>query len=208
MRGGVIGVAQMGPIAKSETRPQVVKRLIDMLKEAKGRNCRFVVFPELALTTFFPRWVYQLGDPELEAFFETEMPGPDTRPLFETAAELGIGFYLGYADETGEGSGLGFTRNEVLSMGDGEAEVLAALDRGIAAVQEFDAEALVVSLGFDMAADDPLAAVQVYAEGFAEMARRIAAMGLPTVLIQEGGYLGPSLRTNAEAFLTTFRDSL
>lgn len=100
MRGGVVGVAQMGPIAKSETRPQVVKRLIDMLKEAKGRNCRFVVFPELALTTFFPRWVYQLGDPELEAFFETEMPGPETRPLFETAAELGIGFYLGYAEKT------------------------------------------------------------------------------------------------------------
>ena len=114
-------------------------------------------------------------------------------------------FYLGYADETGEGAGLGTTRNQVLKMGDGEAEVMEALDRGIAAIQDFGAEALVVSLGFDMAADDPLAAVQVYAEGFAEMARRIAAMGLPTILIQEGGYLGLSLRSNAEAFLTTFR---
>jgi acetoin utilization deacetylase AcuC-like enzyme len=92
-------------------------------------------------------------------------------------------------------------------MGDGEPEVLAALDRGIDAIHAFGAGALVVSLGFDMATDDPLAAVHVDAGGFAEMARRIAAMRLPTVLIQEGGYLGPSLRINAEAFLTTFRET-
>ena len=134
---------------------------------------------------------YDRGD----VFFCSLHPDPAVYPTF----------YLGYADETGEGAGLGTTRNEVLNMGDGEAEVLAALDRGITAIQDFGAEALVVSLGFDMAADDPLAAVQVYAEGFAEMARRIAAMGLPTILIQEGGYLGLSLRSNAEAFLTTFR---
>ena len=137
---------------------------------------------------------YDRGD----VFFCSLHPDPAVYPTF----------YLGYADETGEGDGLGFTRNEVLNMGDGEAEVLTALDRGIAAIHDFGAEALVVSLGFDMAADDPLAAVQVYADGFAEMARRIAAMGLPTVLIQEGGYLGPSLRDNAEAFLTTFRDAI
>jgi len=138
--------------------------------------------------------LYDRGD----IFFCSLHPDPAVYPTF----------YLGYADETGEDDGAGKTRNEVLNMGDGEPEVMAALDRGIAAIQDFGAEALVISLGFDMAADDPLAAVNVYPGGFAEMARRIAAMNLPTVLIQEGGYLGPSLRTNAEAFQTTFRDSL
>jgi len=60
------------------------------------------VFPELALTTFFPRWVYDRGDAELEAFFEDAMPGPETRPLFEAAADRGIGFYLGYAEKAGD----------------------------------------------------------------------------------------------------------
>ena len=117
-------------------------------------------------------------------------------------------FYLGHADETGEGDGAGTVLNEVLDLGASEAEVLEALDRGIAAIQAFGAEALVVSLGFDMAHDDPLAAVGVRATGFAEMARRIAAMSLPTVLVQEGGYLGPSLRVNAEAFLVTYREAI
>lgn len=138
--------------------------------------------------------LYDRGD----IFFCSLHPDPAVYPTF----------YLGYADETGEGDGAGTTLNEVLNMGDGEGEVMAALDRGIDAIQQFGAEALVISLGFDMAADDPLAAVNVYPEGFAEMARRIAAMGLPTVLIQEGGYLGPSLRTNAEAFLSAFRTAI
>lgn len=138
--------------------------------------------------------LYERGD----IFFCSLHPDPAVYPTF----------YLGYADETGEGDGAGTTLNAVLNMGDGEPEVLAALDHGIAAIIEFGAEALVVSLGFDMASDDPLAAVKVDAGGFADMARRIAAMGLPTVLVQEGGYLGPSLRRNAQAFLTTFRDEI
>ncbi len=117
-------------------------------------------------------------------------------------------FFLGHADETGEGDGDGATLNILLEQGASEAEVLTHLDRGLGAVRAFAPEALVVSLGFDMAADDPLAAVAVHPEGFAEMARRIAALGLPTVLVQEGGYLGPSLATNARAFLTTYRDAI
>ncbi|MEP1768801.1 MAG: histone deacetylase family protein [Sulfitobacter sp.] len=133
-----------------------------------------------------------------DVFFCSLHPDPATYPTF----------YLGYADETGEGDGIGATRNEVLQLGDGEPEVLAALDKSITAIEEFGAEALVISLGFDMASDDPLAAVNVDAGGFADMARRIAAMDLPTVLVQEGGYLGPSLKTNAQAFLTAFRDAV
>jgi predicted amidohydrolase len=103
MRALIVGVAQMGPIAKSDSRAAVVTRLLDLLSQAKSRGCNFVVFPELTLTTFFPRWVYARGAPELEAFFEDTMPGPDTRPLFEAAAKYGIGFYLGYAEKAGGG---------------------------------------------------------------------------------------------------------
>ncbi len=133
-----------------------------------------------------------------DIFFCSLHPDPAVYPTF----------YLGYPDETGEGEGLGMTRNEVLQIGDGEQEVLAALERGIGAIEDFGAQALVVSLGLDMATDDPLAAVNVHAGGFAQMARRIAAMNLPTVLIQEGGYLGPSLKKNAESFLTSFRKAI
>lgn len=92
-----VAAAQMGPIARSETRAQTVARLSAMMREAAGRGCRLVVFPELCLTTFFPRWWLE-DEAEIDAFFETEMPGPETRPLFELAATLGIGFYLGYAE--------------------------------------------------------------------------------------------------------------
>ncbi len=98
-----LAVAQMGPVQLADTRAAVVARLLALLREAASRGARMVVFPELALTTFFPR--YWFDDPaEVDArFFETEMPGPETRVLFETASELGVGFYLGYAELTPEG---------------------------------------------------------------------------------------------------------
>ena len=99
-RPRVIACAQMGPIARAETRRQTVARLLDMMKRAKSLGAEVVVFPELALTTFFPRWTFADRD-ELDSFFETEMPGPETRLLFETAAALNIGFYLGYAEIDG-----------------------------------------------------------------------------------------------------------
>jgi predicted amidohydrolase len=96
-----VGAAQLGPIARSEGRGQVVKRLIEHLHQARAHGCDLVVFPELALTTFFPRW-YMEDQAEIDAFFEREMPGPETRPLFEEAARLGLGFCLGYAELTVE----------------------------------------------------------------------------------------------------------
>lgn len=101
MEALVTAVAQMGPIQKDESRRAVVARMLALLSEAKARGCRFVVFPELALTTFFPRWVYERGEPALEAWFEESMPSAETQPLFKAAAEAGIGFYLGYAEKAG-----------------------------------------------------------------------------------------------------------
>ena len=73
-----------------------------MMREAAGRDAGLVVFPELALTSFFPRWWMEDAG-EIDAWFETEMPSAETRPLFETAAEVGIGFHLGYAERTPQG---------------------------------------------------------------------------------------------------------
>lgn len=117
-------------------------------------------------------------------------------------------YYLGYADETGEGEGAGASLNLTLQPEATETEILERFREGVKAIQNFGAEALVISLGFDMAADDPLSVVGMTATGFETAAREIVRMGLPTALIQEGGYLGPSLSNNAEIFLTACRDEL
>ena len=96
-----VAAAQLGPVHRADTRASVVKRLVDLLRQAHEAGARLVVFPELALTTFFPRW-WMTDQVEIDAFFEREMPNEATRPLFETAAKLGIGFYLGYAELTQE----------------------------------------------------------------------------------------------------------
>ena len=97
MRTITVGAAQLGPIARDENRAAVVMRMIMLLREARQRDCDLVVFPELALTTFFPRWF--MTDPaEIDAFFEPEMPGRDTKPLFDEARRLGLAFCLGYAE--------------------------------------------------------------------------------------------------------------
>lgn len=97
-----LAVAQMGPVHLADTREQVVKRLVEMMREAKGRGAEFVVFPELALTTFFPR--YWISDEEAnEKYFEATMPNARVQPLFDEARKLGVGFYLGYAELTPEG---------------------------------------------------------------------------------------------------------
>lgn len=92
-----VGAAQLGPIARRETRAQVVGRLLELMRQARAMGCDVVVYPELALTTFFPRWALT-GQAEIDSFFERQMPGPETRPLFAEAQKLGIGFHLGYAE--------------------------------------------------------------------------------------------------------------
>ena len=96
-----VAAAQLGAINLADSRESVVKRLIEMLREAHGSGCKLVVFPELALTTFFPRYLYQ-AQAEIDAWFESEMPNAATQPLFEEAARLGVGFHLGYAELTEE----------------------------------------------------------------------------------------------------------
>ncbi len=96
-----VAAAQMGPVARAEAREGVVERLLVMLRTAAEQGAQLVVFPELALTTFFPRW--DLPDAEVLEFFEREMPNAATRPLFDEAHRLGVGFHLGYAELTPDG---------------------------------------------------------------------------------------------------------
>jgi len=96
-RDVIIGAAQLGPIARQETRAEVIARLLALMREAHFMRCDVVAFPEMALTTFFPRWALE-DEVEIDSFYETAMPGPETKILFEEAAKLGIGFSLGYAE--------------------------------------------------------------------------------------------------------------
>lgn len=98
----VVAGAQLGPIAKDEPRSSAVARMCALMRQAKSRGAELVVFPELALTTFFPRW-YTEDRAEMDLWFEREMPNGDVKPLFDLAKELGIGFHLGYAELTPEG---------------------------------------------------------------------------------------------------------
>ena len=97
-----VGAAQLGPIQRADSRASVVERLCALMRRAHDKGCDLVVYPELALTTFFPRW-YTEDQDEIDGWFETAMPGNETQPLFTLAAELGMGFHLGYAELAGEG---------------------------------------------------------------------------------------------------------
>ncbi|WP_095588060.1 N-carbamoyl-D-amino-acid hydrolase [Actibacterium ureilyticum] len=98
----IVAGAQLGPIARDEPRASAVGRMCALMRQAKNRGAALVVFPELALTTFFPRW-YMTDAAEIDRWFESQMPNADTAPLFDLARELRIGFHLGYAERTPEG---------------------------------------------------------------------------------------------------------
>ena len=93
-----LAAAQLGAANLSDSRESMVARMRELLKQAHARGVRFVVFPELAFSTFFPRYWYE-DQAEVDArFFEREIPSPATAPLFDDARRFGIGMYLGYAE--------------------------------------------------------------------------------------------------------------
>lgn len=97
-----VAAAQMGPIQRAESRQTVIPRMIALMDEAKALGADLIVYPELALTTFFPRW-YMEDQAEVDAWFEREMPNAATLPLFARAAEHGIAMSFGYAELTPDG---------------------------------------------------------------------------------------------------------
>ena len=97
-----VAAAQLGPIQRTDDRQSVVRRLIELLRNAHSLKAELVVFPELALTTFFPRWFVD-DISQANHWYETQMPSPITQPLFDEAKKLGVGFCLGYAELTSDG---------------------------------------------------------------------------------------------------------
>ena len=115
-------------------------------------------------------------------------------------------FFWGHASERGEGAGLGCNLNLPLPRGSGDEPFLAALDVAIGRIRAFAPGALVVALGLDAFEGDPFGGLTVSTGGFARIGARCAGIGLPTAIVQEGGYLCDALGDNLTAFLTGFRE--
>ena len=113
-------------------------------------------------------------------------------------------FFQGHAHERGEGAGVGANLNLPLPKGGGDDVFLDALARGLERVGAFGADLLVVALGLDAHEDDPYAGLAVTTDGFERVGARLADAGLPTLLVQEGGYLNPALGRNLAATLGAF----
>ncbi len=96
-----VAAAQMGPTQRADDRAQTLGRMIRLLEQAAARGAQLVVFPELAFTTFFPRWL--LEPDALAGYFEPAMPNPAVQALFDRARALGVGFSVGYAEQTPDG---------------------------------------------------------------------------------------------------------
>lgn len=113
-------------------------------------------------------------------------------------------WYVGHAGERGAGLGAGCNLNLPLPAGTADPGWLDAVDAGLAAIRRFRADALVLSLGFDPSKDEPLGYLRVTEDGFAQAARRIAALRLPAAIIQEGGYNTALLGTLLQTFLSAY----
>ncbi len=113
-------------------------------------------------------------------------------------------FYLGHADETGTGAGEGFNLNLPLAAGASVAQWFAALDVACTRIAACQCDALVVSLGLDTFADDPISQFALRASDFTRLGQRLAQLGLPTVFVLEGGYAAAELGHNAVNVLEGF----
>ena len=113
-------------------------------------------------------------------------------------------WFTGHAAERGGGPGEGFNMNLPLPIGTGDAGWLEALNTGLAAIRAFQPDAIVLSLGFDASEHEPLNALAVTADGFAQAGAAIGGLGLPTAIVQEGGYNVSLLGTLLTRFLEGF----
>jgi acetoin utilization deacetylase AcuC-like enzyme len=110
-------------------------------------------------------------------------------------------YHTGFADETGVGRGSGCTCNVPLPPGTDDEAYLAALDQALEAVAAFSPEVIVVSLGVDTYADDPICDLALSTDGFARCGRAVAELGVPMVVLQEGGYADAALGANVRSWL-------
>lgn len=121
---------------------------------------------------------------------------------------LSYPYFSGFADERGEGEGLGYNLNLPLAPGASLNAYLAALDEALSAIRRFDPQFLVVAVGFDTCRGDPAGSFDLATRDYPLIASRIAALGLPSLIVQEGGYRTENLGKNAVAFLRAYRKEL
>lgn len=113
-------------------------------------------------------------------------------------------FFWGYANETGSGAGEGYNLNIPLLRGTGDDDYLKSLDVALGAVSDYAPEAIVIALGLDAHEDDPYQGMKITTPGFARIGARLATIGLPTVVVQEGGYLSEALGPNLSSFFAGY----
>lgn len=113
-------------------------------------------------------------------------------------------FFWGHAHERGTGAGRGYNLNMALARGTGDDDYISALEQSLLRVSAFGCDVLIVALGLDASEDDPFKGMAITAGGFARIAATIARLGLPTLLVQEGGYLSDELGPNLTQFLGGF----
>jgi acetoin utilization deacetylase AcuC-like enzyme len=116
-------------------------------------------------------------------------------------------FYLGHADETGAGTGCGFNLNLPLPAGSRPATWFAALDAACARIDRYQADAVVVSLGLDTYAGDPISTFALQADDFHRLGTRLNRLGRPTIFVLEGGYAAADLGRNAAQVVEGFERS-
>ncbi|MDY6945883.1 MAG: histone deacetylase family protein [Pseudomonadota bacterium] len=117
-------------------------------------------------------------------------------------------FFLGHAGEMGQGSGLGFNKNYPLPAGSSNASWFDALSDAVRRINDYRPDALVVSLGVDTFADDPISKFQLREPEYLKLGAQIAALGLPTVFILEGGYAVAEIGHNVAHVLRGFEDAI
>jgi acetoin utilization deacetylase AcuC-like enzyme len=116
-------------------------------------------------------------------------------------------FFWGHAHERGDGAGRGYNLNLPLPRGTGDDDYLAALETAFGRIHAFGADVLVVALGLDPHEDDPLRGLAITTAGFARIGAAISGLGLPSLLVQEGGYLTDALGDNLTRFLDGFQNA-
>jgi acetoin utilization deacetylase AcuC-like enzyme len=114
-------------------------------------------------------------------------------------------FFWGYANEQGKGAGEGYNLNIPLPRGTADKEYLVSLNEALVAVADFSPDAVVVALGLDAHEDDPFHGMSITTAGFSRIGKVLGNIGLPTVIVQEGGYLSDALGDNLVAFLSGFQ---
>ena len=211
-----VAAAQLGPIQRAEPREAVVDRMVRLIERAQTRGVQVVVFPELALTTFFPRH-YHEDRSAMDGFFETALPSNETAPLFAAAKRAGIAFHLGYAEIAHEADDTGVIRKRhfntaILVNPDGEI-MLKYRKVHLPGHAEYDPARKVQhlekryfevgNLGFPVIRA-PLGGLQVNAGMMICNDRRWPeawrVMGLQSVELVMLGYNTPSLNQDAKGF--------